>query len=248
MTETDLKENVLPGVSTVDLEVEEMIKAGVHLGHLKSKNHPAMQPYIFGVRNNISIIDLTKTKDLLAKALEFIKQTVANGGIVLLVGTRPAAKKIIREVAEKTGMPYYNERWIGGTLTNFKVVRSRVDYLERLEQERSRGEFEKYPKKERMRKEKEIEQLKRNFEGIRIMKRLPDILFVVDITEDLIAVEEARKMKINIVALCDTNSNANLVDYPIPSNDDALTAVEYMLEKIRLAIEEGVQKKQNQRI
>lgn len=231
--------NILDIVSVTDQEMEEMLKAGVHLGHAKSKNHPAMQPYIFGVRNTISVIDLVKTKEFLSKAVEFIKSTAAKGGMVLLVGTRPAAKKVILDVAEKTGMPYFTERWIGGTLTNFKVIRGRVDYLEKLEEERAAGEFEKYTKKERLKKEEEIARLKKNFEGIRVMKRLPSAVFIVDINEDSTAVREARRMKIPIVALCDTNSNADLVDYPIPSNDDALPAVRYMVGKIGEAIEEG---------
>lgn len=239
MNETTVQDNTFLGAQAMDPEMDGMLKVGIHLGHAKSKNHPAMQPYIFGVRNTISVIDLTKTKEMLAKALEFVKQTVAKGGTVLLVGTRPAAKKVILETAEKTDMPYYNERWIGGTLTNFKVIRGRVDYLEKLEQEKSSGEFEKYTKKERMKKEEEIVRLKKNFEGIRVMKRLPSALFIVDINEDDTAVREARRMKIPIVALCDTNSNADLVDYPIPSNDDALPAVRYMVERVGEAIKEG---------
>jgi len=226
-------------LDTRDAEIEEMMEAGVHLGHAKTKNHPAMQPYIFGVRNTISIIDLTKTREKLAAALEFIKKTVARGGMVLLVGTRPAAKKIIREVAERTGMPYFNKRWIGGALTNFKMISKRVEYMEQLEKERAEGEFEKYTKKERAKKEKELMRLKENFDGIILMKQLPDVVFIVDINEDATAVREARRMKIPTVALCDTNSNADLIDYPIPSNDDALPAVRYMMGKIAQAIEEG---------
>lgn len=246
MNETTVQDNTFLGAQAMDPEMDGMLKAGIHLGHAKSKNHPAMQPYIFGVRNTISVIDLTKTKEMLARALEFVKQTVAKGGTVLLVGTRPAAKKVILETAEKTGMPYYNERWIGGTLTNFKVIRGRVDYLEKLEQEKSSGEFEKYTKKERMKKEEEIVRLKKNFEGIRVMKRLPSALFIVDINEDDTAVREARRMKIPIVALCDTNSNADLVDYPIPSNDDALPAVRYMVERVGEAIKEGQREQKTQ--
>ena len=241
MSETTTNENLasLPPVS--DPEVEEMAKAGVHLGHAKSKNHPAMQPYIFGVRNTISVIDLTKTKEKLIEALEFLKSIAARGGLVLLVGTRPAARKAVLEVAESTKMPYFVERWIGGTLTNFKVISKRVEYMERLEKEKATGEFEKYTKKERMKKEEEIAKLRKNFDGIRNLKRLPDALFVVDITEDTTAVNEARRTKVPVVALVDTNSNVVLVDFPIPSNDDALPAVRYMVGRVGEAIKEGLQ-------
>lgn len=225
--------------AVLDSEMEEMIKAGIHLGHAKTKDHPAMKPHIFGVRNTISVIDLTKTKEKLAEALTFLREKAAGGGLVLLVGTRPAARKSILEVAERTGMPYFVERWIGGTLTNFKVITQRVQYMEQLEREQKSGEFEKYTKKERMKKQEEIVHLKKNFDGLRTLKRLPDAVFIVDITHDDTAVREARRLKIPVAALCDTNSNAALVDYPIPSNDDALPAVRYMAGKIGEAIEEG---------
>lgn len=239
MVEITAENSTFAPLPTVDQEIEEMMKAGVHLGHAKTKNHPAMQPYIFGVRNTISLIDLTKTKEKLVEALGFIKGIAAKGGLVLLVGTRPAARKIILEVAEKTKMPYFVERWIGGTLTNFKVISKRVEYMETLEKEKASGDFEKYTKKERMNKEEEIVRLRKIFDGLRLLKRLPDALFIVDITHDDTAVREARRMKIPLVALCDTNSNADLVDYPIPSNDDALPAVRYMVGRVGAGIEEG---------
>ena len=248
MTEITAENNILDLAPAVDHEIEEMIKAGVHLGHARAKNHPAMQPYIFGVRNTISIIDLAKTKEKLAVALEFIKSVVVRGGVVLLVGTRPAARKIILEVADRTKMPYFTERWIGGALTNFKVITKRVEYMEQLEQEKASGELGKYTKRERMKKDEEIVRLKKNFDGIRVMKRLPEALFIVDINEDSTAVREAQRMKIPIVALCDTNSNVNLVDYPIPSNDDALPAVRFMIGKVGAAMEEGQKQAQEKAV
>ncbi len=225
----------------IDPEIEEMSKAGVHLGHSKSKSHPSMAPYLYGVRNSVSIIDLTKTKEYLLRTREFLKGIAAKKGVVILVGTRPAAKKLIREMGERTGMPFFTERWIGGTLTNFKVVSKRIEYLDRLEHEKKTGEFEKYTKKERMKKEEEIVRLLKFFGGIRNLKRLPDAVFVVDITTDAIAVREARKMKIPVVAFVDTNSNAESVDWPIPANDDALPSIRYLCGKISAALEEGVQ-------
>lgn len=232
--------NSVSPVFPVDAEIEAFMKAGVHLGHAKTKNHPAMQPYIFGVRNTISIIDLLKTKEKLAEATRFLHGVASRGGIVLLVGTRPAAKKIILEVAEKTHMPYFVERWIGGTLTNFKVISKRVEYMETLERERATGGFEKYIKKERMKKDEEIDRLKRFFDGLRALKRLPDAVVVVDTTHDTTAVREARITKIPLVALVDTNANADLIDFPIPSNDDALNAVRFMVGKLGDTIEQGM--------
>jgi small subunit ribosomal protein S2 len=228
-------------IPSPDPEIEEMMKAGIHLGHAKGKNHPRMKEYIFGERNTISVLDLTKTKEKLASALDFVRNTAARGGLVLLVGTRPAARKAILEIAEKNSMPYFVERWIGGTLTNFKVIAKRVQYLEKLEKDKERGEFDKFTKKEKIRKEQEITKLRRNFSGLRFLTRLPDAVFVVDTTHDTTAVREAKRMKIPLVALVDSNADASAIDYPIPSNDDALPAVRYMVGKIGSAIEEGKQ-------
>ena len=230
-------------VALPDPELEAMMRAGVHLGHAKTKDHPTMKEHIFGVRNTISIIDLAHTKIALARATEFVKDTAARGGSVLLVGTRPAARQIILDVAAKTNMPYFIERWIGGTLTNFKVISKRVEYMETLEREKASGELEKYTKKERLGKAEEHVRLKRFFDGLRTLKRLPAAIFVVDITHDDTAVREGRRMKIPVVALIDTNANAGMVDYPIPSNDDALPAVRYMVGRVGEAIEEGLKMK-----
>ena len=222
-----------------DKEMQDMLRAGVHLGHAKSKTHTSMVEYIFGVRNTISLLDLAKTKDKLALSLDAIRDIASRGGMVFLVGTRPAGRKAILEVVADLNMPYFVERWIGGTLTNFKEIQKRILYLEQLETEKRTGGFEKYTKKERMKKDEEIERLKKNFDGLRTLKRLPDAVFVVDINEDVTAVREARQLRIPVVALVDTNSNAKLVDYPIPSNDDALPAVRYMVGRVADAIQEG---------
>lgn len=231
--------NNAPAAGFSDAEVEQMLKAGVHLGHAKSKNNSSMESYIFGIRNTISVIDLLKTKEKLAQALGFLRNIALKGGMVLFVGTRPAARKIIPEIAGELGMPYFTERWIGGTLTNFKVISKRIEYMIELERALNSGELAKYTKWEQMRKAAELERLKRFFEGLRVMKRLPDVVFVVDTTHDTTAVHEARKTKIPLVALVDTNANADLIDYPIPSNDDALSAVRYMIGRIGDAIREG---------
>lgn len=238
-----MNETVLNDISTgfmpVDPEVEALLKAGAHLGHARSKNHPSMQRYIFGVRNTISIIDLIQTKEKLDQALQVIETASAKGGLILLVGTRPAARRVVQELGERSGMPYFVERWIGGTLTNYKVISKRVEYMETLEKEKASGGFEKYTKKERMKKTEEMEKLQKTFDGIRTLKRLPDAVFIVNTTEDTTAVREAKRMNIPVVALVDTNANATLVNYPIPSNDDALPAVTFMVGKIGEAIDRG---------
>lgn len=234
-----LLKEVPSGSAIADPEIEEMIKAGVHLGHAKSKSHPSMAPYIFGIRNTIAVIDLVKTKEKLAAACIFLRDVAARGELVLFVGTAPAGRRVVTEVAPRTSSPYFSDRWIGGTLTNFKVISKRIEQMEQLEGERAAGGFEKYTKKEQMKKQEEIVRLKKNFNGLRNLKKLPDVLVIVDINHDDTALREARRMKIPVVALCDTNSNADLVDYPIPSNDDALSAVRYMLGRMALAVEEG---------
>lgn len=220
-------------------EVESMLKAGVHLGHAKSKNHPAMKPYLYGVRNTIAIIDLMKTEEKLKKAMDFMREIAARGGFVLFVGTRPGVRRVVLDIAEKTHMPYFTERWIGGTLTNYKMISKRVEHMETLEKEKESGGFDKYTKKERMKKEEEITRLKRFFDGLRKLTRMPDAVVIVDTTHDTTAVHEARKIKIPVIALCDSNANADLIDFPIPSNDHALPAVTYMLAKFAEAIQEG---------
>lgn len=225
--------------SLPDPEIKAMIDAGVHIGHTKTKRHPLMEPYIWTVRNGISIIDVTKTKPKLEEACEFLKGIAAKRDLILFVGTRPAARKIIEEHGRALGMPYVGERWIGGTLTNHKVIAKRIETLITLEGKLAAGELEKYPKKERMQFEKEILRLKVKFDGLRILNRLPAAIFVVNVPYDEVALREAVRMRIPIVALVDTNSDPRHISYPIPSNDDALPALHYMLDRIARSIREG---------
>lgn len=227
-------------VLPLDPEIEEMMRAGVHLGHAKSKTSPAMIPYIFGVRNTVAILDLLKTKQKLKEALVLLRDTVARGGTILFVGTRPVGRMLIPEIAGELGMPYLAERWIGGTLTNFKVIGKRVEYMEALERDRASGVFEKYTKRERMRKDEEIIRLKRFFDGLRALKRMPDVVFIIDTNHDDTALRESKKMRIPVVALADTNTNIALIDHPIPANDDALPAVRYLLGRVAGAVREGL--------
>jgi small subunit ribosomal protein S2 len=242
--ESPTLEKVGGHVEVIDAELDAMAKAGVHFGHAKTKNHPAMVPYIFGMRNTVSILDLIKTREKLHIALQHLYSIAAKGGIILLVGTKPSARKLIIEMAQKTNMPYFVERWIGGTLTNFKVISKRVEYMETLEREKVTGELEKYTKRERLKKEEEANRLKKFFDGLRRLKRLPDALFVVDVMQDATAVREAKRMHIPITALVDTNSDPRGIDFPIPANDDALPALRYMLGRIQATIEAGEQEQE----
>lgn len=224
-----------------DPELQEMLEAGVHRGHAKTRNHSSMQQYLYGVRNTLSIIDLVSTREKLRGTLEFLTGQASKGALILFVGTRPAARRVLIEVAKRTNMPYCIERWIGGTLTNFDVIRPRVEHMERLERERASGGFEKYTKLERLKLDEEIERLRRNFEGLRMLTRRPDVLVVVNVTEDYTAVREGARLNIPVVALADTNSNITGIQYAIPSNDDALSSVRYMLGRIADAVEKGQQ-------
>ncbi len=239
MSETNLKSAGLERGEIIDAELEAMAQAGVHFGHAKTKNHPAMAPYIFGMRNTVAILDLVKTKAHLHTALQYLRDTAAKGGVILLVGTKPSARKLILEAAGETGMPYFVERWIGGALTNFKVIAKRVEYMETLEREKAAGELEKYTKREQLKKAEEANRLKKFFDGLRRLKRLPDAVFVVDVTRDTTAVREANRLRIPVVALVDTNSDPRGIDFPIPANDDALPALRYMIGRVRAAIAEG---------
>ena len=239
MSDIILESPATQQVEVIDAELEAMAKAGVHFGHAKTKNHPSMVPYIFGMRNTVSILDLVKTKEKLHTALQHLHDVAARGGIVLLVGTKPSARKLILGMAEQTSMPYFVERWIGGTLTNFKVIAKRVEYMETLERERATGELEKYTKREQLKKGEEANRLKKFFDGLRRLKRLPDAVFVVDVMQDTTAVREAKRMHIPVIALVDTNSDPRGIDFPIPANDDALPALRYMLGRIQTALEDG---------
>ncbi|MCK4891990.1 MAG: 30S ribosomal protein S2 [Candidatus Pacebacteria bacterium] len=212
-----------------EISMMSMLKAGVHFGHKKAKKHPKMNQYIYTIRNGISIIDLGKTVTELNRAIEFIKDISSRGGIVLFVGTKKQARKIVKESAEKCGMPYVTERWLGGTFTNFEKIASSIKRLEKMVWEKESGELEKkYNKKERLEIDREITRLERKFGGIKTMKKLPEAVFIIDIKEDLTAVTESNSKNVPIVAIADTNIDPTLVDYPIPSNDDAIGAIKLL--------------------
>jgi small subunit ribosomal protein S2 len=222
-----------------DTTIKELLEAGAHFGHQTSRWDPRMKKYIFTKRNGIHIIDLERTSLMLSKAREFVRQTVADGGTVLFVGTKKQAQEAIESEAKRCGMPYINQRWIGGILTNFTTIQSRIDYLVRLEDQRARGEFTRLPKKEALKLEEEIIRLNRQLGGIKEMTRLPWALFIIDTVKEKIALAEAKRMNIPIVAVADTNSNPDEIDHPVPANDDAIRAVKLVCSKMADAVLEG---------
>jgi small subunit ribosomal protein S2 len=225
----------LPDTATI----KELLEAGAHFGHQTSRWHPKMKRYIFTKRNKIHIVDLEKTAELLDKACEYVKQLVADGGKILFVGTKKQAQSIIEEEAKRCNMYFINQRWIGGILTNFTTIQSRMDYLVRLEDQQERGEFQRLPKKEARKKVEEIERLNKNMGGFKEMTDLPEAIYIVDPAKERIAIAEARKMGVPVIAIVDTNCNPDEVDLPIPANDDAIRAIKLITGKIASAVIEG---------
>lgn len=212
---------------------EDMIKAGMHFGRKKTIFHPNMKPFVYAVKEHIYLLDLIRTSEWLAKAIEFLRQGLAEGKTILFVGVTKQSAEAIRGTAETLGMPYVTERWLGGTLTNFKVIIARVKYLEDLEKEQASGGFEKYTKKERLLKEREMVALRKKYDGLRKLVKLPDIVFVSSLKESQLAVREARTMKIPVVGIVNTDSDPSQLAMPIPANDNARKSVEMILEAIK---------------
>ncbi|WP_322507348.1 30S ribosomal protein S2 [Anaerolinea sp.] len=221
------------------ISMKALLESGVHFGHRTNKWNPHMRPYIFTERNGIHIIDLQQTVKALNTAYNLVRDTVANGGTVLFVGTKRQAQETVREEAERCGMPYVVERWMGGILTNWITFYQRIQELERMERMRDSGEISRLTKKEGLLIQREIDRLEVRLGGIRKMKRLPDLLFVVDVDREATAVHEANKMGIPVIALVDTNCDPRGVDYVIPSNDDAIRAIKLLVGKIADAVNEG---------
>jgi len=219
--------------------MKELLEAGAHFGHHTSYWHPKMSKYIFTQRNSIHIIDLEKTVMLLNEAYTFIRDLTANGENILFVGTKKQAQQIIEEEAKRCGMCYVNQRWLGGMLTNFATIQTRIDHLVRLEDQRQRGEFEQLPKKERLKLDKEVLRLNTQTGGFKEMTTLPGVVFLSDPTKDKIALAEAKKMNIPVTAIVDTNCNPDDIDYPIPANDDAIKTIKLICSKIADAVIEG---------
>lgn len=229
----------MKAAGNLDPEIKEMLESALHFGHRTTRQHPKMKPYVFGVRNNVSIIDLEQTKKMLAIALEYLKGLAREGKTVFFVDTRPSTREATRRIAEELGAPYAVERWSGGTITNWKTISERVSYLKELEAKVASEEIEKYTKKERYDMQEEIRKLNILWGGVKNMAVLPDAVFVVDMRANALAVKEARRRGVTVVAIADTNVDPTLADYPIPANDDALTSVKYILERVKEAMMEG---------
>lgn len=226
-----------------DEEIMEMLKCMVHIGNRKTRQHPKMAPYVFGVRSSVSIIDLTRTREKLTEALQYLKSAVAEGRQVLFVDTRPFSQDLTRKIAEEVGMPHITVRWSGGTITNWKTIHERIDYMKDLEAKMASEAALKYTKKERYKMEQELKKLNLIWQGVRNMQNLPDIVFVVDMSEDALAVKEANRKKIPVVAIADTNVDPTQAAYPIPASDNVLSSVQYILGKVKEAIMEGKSEK-----
>jgi len=219
--------------------VKDLIEAGVHFGHRVSRWNPKMRPYIYGRQNMIHIIDVRETVRGVLRARKYLQQVAAGGGMILFVGTKRQARETIEREAQRCGMPYVSDRWLGGTLTNFRTIRSRLSHLEKLEALRASEEIHNYSKKMQAALNREYRKMYRNLNGIRTMNRLPDCLLVVDPKKEKNAVREARKMGIPTVALIDTDGDPDEVDLPIPGNDDSIRSIELIVQLLTDAIVAG---------
>ena len=223
------------------VSMKSLLEAGVHFGHQTRRWNPKMAQYIFTERNGIYIIDLQKTVKKIEEAYEQAREIAANGGEILFVGTKKQAQDAIEKEAKKCGMPYINQRWLGGLLTNYKTIRKRIDRLEELEQMEEDGTFDVLPKKEVIQLRHEIERLEKFLGGIKDMNGMPDAIYIVDPKKEQIAVKEAHILGIPIIGILDTNCDPDEIDYPIPGNDDAIRAVKLITETIANAVIEGRQ-------
>ena len=219
--------------------MKQLLEAGVHFGHQTRRWDPKMQPYIYGERNGIHIVDLRQTVTQVADAMEFVKQIAIDGGTVLFIGTKKQAQSAVEEAAKRSGMPYVNYRWLGGMLTNFQTIQKRIYYMKELRRLEDSAEMNARPKKERLKLRRELEKLVQNLGGVSEMTRLPDAVFIVDVNTEETAVKEADRLDIPIIALVDTNSDPDHVDYVIPGNDDAIRAADLIASALADAIIEG---------
>lgn len=227
-----------------EMNLEEMMEAGAHFGHQTKRWNPKMRPYIYGARSGIHIIDLQKTLPLAQEALEFIAGIVAKGKDLLFVGTKPQARNVIQEQAGRCNMFYVTDRWMGGTLTNYQTIKKSIDRLIDLETRREKKDFEGYKKKELLEVDRTIDKLESSLGGIKKLKGVPGVLFVVDPKQERIAIQEANKLGIPVVALTDSNCDPDPIDYIIPSNDDAISSIEYFSAKVADACLAGLEKRE----
>ncbi|MBE2199194.1 MAG: 30S ribosomal protein S2 [Anaerolinea sp.] len=222
------------------VSMKALLETGVHFGHRTRRWNPKMKPYIFTERNGIHILDLQQTLVMIEDAYNVIRDTVAEGGTVLFVGTKRQAQDTVAHESHRASQPYVNDRWLGGTLTNWQTIKQRIDYLNKLEERQKAGDFDLLKKRERLRVEREIEKLNLRLGGIRAMKQLPNLLFVVDVSNEETAIREANILNIPVIGIVDTNCNPDPIDYVIPSNDDAIRAIKLICGKMADAAIEGM--------
>jgi small subunit ribosomal protein S2 len=228
--------------SKLEVSIEEMFKNGVHFGHHKSRKNPKMDEFIFGTRNSINILDLQKTSQKLKTALDFITQAVSEGKEILFIGTKKQAKRLVESAAKRCEVPYVSERWLGGTFTNFSVISKRTRYLREGQEKMKKGGYAHYTKFEQMKIAEELSRLEKKMGGIKNMMRVPDAIFALSVIDDNLAIKEAWVKKIPVVALIDTNTDPCGIDYPIPANEDAVSAIALMLAYVSKAVMDGKEK------
>lgn len=221
------------------VEIKDLLEAGAHFGHKSEKWNPKMEPFIFTKKGGIHVIDLTKTKVKLEEALDFLETAAKEGKTILFVGTKKQAQEIVKSEAERAGMPYVSERWLGGILTNFQTIIKQVKKLVSLRSEKINNAWEMFSKKERAVQQKELEKLEKSIGGLENLRDLPDVLYVVDSVKEHLAIKEAKRLAIPVVAIVDSNANPEIIDYPIPSNDDALKVIKFITAKVADAILEA---------
>ena len=237
MEETVVNEEKTAEAGKVNKALEEMMAAGLHFGHKTSKTHPKMKQYITGVRNTVHIINLEKTQEKLEEVLGVLKNLIAEKKVVLLVGTKVQLRDLVKETAIETGLPYVTERWIGGLITNFEEVSKRIAYLKELEEKlANKEEASKYTKWERHEMQEKINKLERKFGGVKNLEKIPDAVFIFDLDKNGFAVREAKKSGIQILAIADTNNDPSVADYIIPANDDSVSSIKYITDKIKETI------------
>jgi small subunit ribosomal protein S2 len=224
---------------SIDVSLEKLIEAGAHFGHQVKRWNPRMKPYLYGVQGNVHLFDLIKTKECLEEALKVIKEAAKAGKTILIVGTKKQVKDKVSQVASEAGVFYVNERWLGGTLTNFEQIKVSIQKLIDMKDKLDAGEYNKYTKKERLLMEREIARLERFFGGVKNLNSIPELLIIIDTKKEKGAVKEANFRGVETIGIVDSNSDPDLVDWPIPMNDDAIKALEYVLDLIKKAIIEG---------
>jgi len=241
MSEAEVKEEIKEEkTEKVTPELEEMFRAGVHFGYSRSRRHPKMKPYIFGMRNNVEVLDLPKVSEKLAEAEDFLKKLASEKGALLIIGSKPPAAPLVEKAGQELGVPFSARRWPGGMLTNFGVVRKRLDYLEDLKAKKASGELAKYTKKEQLVFNEEISRLEQKFAGLVSLKKVPDALLIVDPCEEKTAVREAKRLKLKTVGIVNIDCDPESVSYAVPANDSAHSSIEYVLGRLVRAYKSGL--------